>query len=698
MAVGIAFVGCGWQAVRSITPGVPFPARTSTFIGALGSDVHRYDWGWGAEVRIERAVISGRVIEIDVTAWASGEVNVGRLRAGDSLQLTGRLAPLGPDGFDAFLRSRGVDAHLSASEVRALGPTSNALLRLANATRDSLRTGAAAALDERHAGLLLGLSIGDTSRMDPEVDEDFRASGLGHLLAVSGSNVAMFLGPLLAVGSRLRLRIRGRVVLGLIGVVFFALLTRWEPSVLRAGAMAGVALMGAWSGRPRSTLPVLALAVLILLVADPSLASSVGFQLSVAATVGLAVLAGPFASRLRWLPRWLALAVGATLAAQATVLPMLLLRFGSVPTMTLVANVLAFPAVGLALLCGIAASGISLISTNAGAVAGELAAIPLGYLVEVADRSARVPVPGLTSDGPLIPIALTIGVAALMVRMRRARTRLGAALMMAAVAVALWLAVPAAGPPSGLLVTFIDVGQGDAAVVRAPDGATILIDAGPDEQQVATALGRLGVRRIDLAVASHGHADHVEGFPAVFARFPVSLLIEPGCPVDSPAYFEMVRAARDERIPVRFPRGGARFTVGGIRIEVLGPDRCSPIREPNDDSLVLRVRLDEVSVLFSGDAEEPAQEDLLADGDPLAADVLKVPHHGGDTSVAPFFDAVDAKVAVVSTGPNDYGHPNSGVLEALRRAGMVVYRTDLEGDVTVSFTSEGGLVVGSERG
>ncbi|MDQ4005378.1 MAG: DNA internalization-related competence protein ComEC/Rec2, partial [Actinomycetota bacterium] len=649
-------------------------------------------------VRIDRAALSGHTLDTHLSAWASGGSKGGGLQAGDRVGILGRLQPLGSEGFDLFLRSGGVDARLSVSQVRLLGPSANPLLGLANATRSGLRRGTASALDPRHGGLLLGLAIGETSRMDPEVDADFRASGLGHLLAVSGSNVAMFLAPLIAVGSRLGLRVRGRVALGLVGVVFFALLTRWEPSVLRAGAMAGVALAAAWSGRARSTLPAVCIAVVALLVADPSLALSVGFQLSVGATVGLAILAGPFASRFRWLPRWLALALGATLAAQATVTPLLLLRFGSVPTMTLIANVLAFPAVGVALLSGVAAAGAALLSASGGSLLGRLAQLPLGYLVEVADRTARVPVPGLTSEGPLLPLALAAGVVALAVRLRRERTRIGTALTATSLAVAVWLAAPAAGPPASLTVTFIDVGQGDAAVVRTPDGATILVDAGPEDQQVAVELGRLGVRRIDLAVASHGHADHVEGFPAVFARFPVSLLVEPGCPIDSPAYLEMIRAARDERIPVRFPRGGDRYEVGAVRIEVVGPERCSPIEEPNDDSLVLRLRLGDASVLFSGDAEVQAQEDLLADGDPLVADVLKVPHHGGDTSTPAFFDAVDARVAVVSTGPNDYGHPNRGVLEQLRRAGMVVYRTDLEGDITVSFTRDGGLVVGSERG
>jgi competence protein ComEC len=175
------------------------------------------------------------------------------------------------------------------------------------------------------------------------------------------------------------------------------------------------------------------------------------------------------------------------------------------------------------------------------------------------------------------------------------------------------------------------------------------------------------------------------------------LLLEPGCPVDSPSYRRFLDAVRDEEVPVRHPRGGSAMRVGGLVVQILGPDGCVP-DSPNDDSLVLRILLGGVPIaLFPGDAEVPAQRDLLEDEDPITAAVLKVPHHGGDTSDRGFLRAVDATVAVVSTGPNDYGHPHPVVLAALRADGMAVYRTDRSGDVTVRFGPDG-LVVESGRG
>jgi competence protein ComEC len=689
-----ALAGAGWAAVRDRPPELgALEGRWTRFAGVAASDVRAFDHGWGLEVSVD-LVRTPEPRRVALRVWLSGGGDAPAIEAGQPLEGGGTFRALSGDGFAAYLRGRGVAARVSG-DVDSLGPARGLPLRLANAARAGLRRGLEAVLSSREAGLALGLAIGDVSSMDPEVDEDFRATGLGHLLAVSGSNVAMFLAPLLGLVIRAGGGRSARLLVGAVAVGFFALVTRWEPSVLRASAMALIALAGAWSGRPRSTAPALAGAVALLLLADPRLAGSLGFQLSVAATAGLAVLAGPIAERLRWLPRPVALAAAATTAAQAAVTPLLLWRFGVVPIVTLVANVLAAPAVGPALLVGVAAG------TAAGPAepVARLLALParagLGYLMEVADRAARLPLPAVAGEGAVLPLAAAAAVVAVGWWVRRSRRGGGGRVVAAGLLVLGWMALPGAGGPRWLTVVFLDVGQGDGAVVRSPGGATILIDAGPEDDAVSAALARLGVRRIDLAVVSHAHADHLEGFPAVLARHPVGLLIEPGCPAESPAYRRLRRAAEDEDVPVRFPRGGDRLRVADVVIDVLGPDGCSLWGEGvNDDSLVLRITAGGATVLFTGDAEVPAQEDLLADGDPVAADVLKVPHHGGATSAPEFFRAVGARLAVVSTGSNDYGHPHPETLRSLRRLGTVVARTDLEGDVTVTFEGDRVLLGG----
>jgi competence protein ComEC len=695
VVAGAVLVGAGWGGVRRPDPAVlaPLDGRSVAFHAVAAGDPRVSSFGWGVEAVVGR--VDGAPARIRV--WVQGRARPPPVEPGSRIEGHGILEVLRPGdgGFQDHLVGRGVLAFLSAHRM-VVGPARAGLaLAAANAARRAVRRGAEVALPPPDAGLLLGLAIGDVSSMDPEIEEDFRATGLGHLVAVSGSNVVMVLAPVLAAVGMLGGGAWARVAVGTAAVVLFALITRWEPSVLRASVMAVLALLGMLAGRPRSASTVLAGAVLILLVADPGLSRSLGFQLSVAATGGLVALAGPLAERMPWIPRPVALALAATLGAQVAVTPLLLLRFGMVPLATVPANLLAVPLTAPALLLGLLAAVVALLSPALGSLLGRVAAAPLDLMMATADHTAKAGFPVITSRGVVLPVVAAAGAVALVWRLRRGR-RLRRATVALLAAMVLWVAGAGSARPSTVTVTFFDVGQGDAALVRAPDGVNVLIDAGPGHGAVAARLAALGVRRLDVVVASHAHADHVEGLPTVLARHPVSLLLDPRCPGDSPSYRSFLRAAAAEGVPVRRARGGQRFRVGALLIEVLGPDGCRLGDGPNDDSVVLRITGGGRRVLFPGDAEVPAQQDLLDDGDPVQADVLKVPHHGGDTSLEGFFAAVGAGLAVVSTGENTYGHPVPGVLAALRAAGMDIVRTDRAGEVTVELTP-GRIVVRSER-
>jgi len=703
VVLGVVLAGVGWgglheRRIRGALLRELSPATVSVE-GSLREDPRTRTLGWSVVLDASEVHWGEGAASVHETVWVGGHGTVPDAVRGDWVCVEGLVrAPEGGSGFGDSLLRRGIVAELSAREIERIGPSSNPLVRAAQAVRRVVGGSIRELFPPAEAGLLLGLALGDDSGLDEGVERDFRATGLGHLLVVSGGNVAMVLAPVLALGLALRLGRWPRFALSLGTVVFFVVLTGAEPSVMRAGVMAGLALTGTLLGRPRSAGAVLAAAVLALLVVDPSLAWSVGFQLSVVATASMVALATPIAERLRVLPRPLALATGATLAAQLGVTPVLLYHFKEVPVGTLVANVLAFPAVSPALLLGLSAAGAGILVPAIGPPLAFVAMGPLRYLETVADRLSTSPLPWITSGGgPWVLVAGLLLVVLVGIGLRRGgRPPVRVAVVAVAIApILVWGWAVRAGPPDGLTIRFLDVGQGDAALVTSPGGASVLVDAGPDEEQVATELVALGVKRLDVAVATHPHADHIAGFPAVFGRIPIGLVLEPGCDEPSPSYAAFLRAVQDEGLSVRHPRTGEQLAVGDLRIDILGPPTCASgtASDANNDSLVLRISLGDDVALFPGDAEVAAQEWLIEQGLDLSADVLKAPHHGGDTSVDAFFDAVGAGVAVVSVGrPNDYGHPVPSVLDAMAASGAEVLRTDRLGDVVITFAPDGALL------
>ena len=694
--LGVVALGAGWFAFHDGALDDALLARLSservTLDGTLKTDPGETAFGWSAAVQALRVRWDEGDVTLRSAVWVNGDDRPPPALRGDLVRLEGTLAVTDDPAFGEVLRRKGIPAELRVQTFRRIGPSANAFVRTAQAARDIVGGSIERVFPTREAGLLLGLLLGDDSELDPGLERDFRAAGLSHLLVVSGGNVAMVLAPVLAATALLRLTRWPRFVVGFGAVAFFTILTGAEPSVLRAGVMACLALIGVLAGRPRTTASILSAAVLGLLVLDPWLAWSVGFQLSVTATAGMVALASPLSQRFgSFLPTSIAVAAGATISAQLGVTPILLYHFHEVPLATLPANLLAFPLVAPSLLLGAVAAGVGLLWFPLGKLLAGLAVLPMRWLELVADRLGKAPVGYLTSRGG--PVVLVVGVAivaaiVIWIRSGWSPPRPVTVLAVAALPLFIWASALGSGPPAELTMRVLDIGQGDAILITSPAGATILVDGGPDDELAATELARLGVKRLDAVIATHPHADHVAGLPIVLSRIPVGVLIQPGCSDESPAQADLDRTIADEHLRERNPRAGDVFRIGDLRLDILSPAECFSGTESdaNNDSLVILLSRGDDTILLTGDVEVPAQELLLEEGTLTDVDVLKVPHHGGGTSTPELFDAVHAEVAVVSVGVgNDYGHPDPAMIDALWASGARVWRTDLDGTLTVTF-------------
>jgi len=560
----------------------------------------------------------------------------------------------------------------------------------------SLRAGlqrACAPLPREPGGLLPGLVVGDTSRLEPAVEADFRTTGMTHLTAVSGSNVAIVVGAVLLLARWARAGPWLAALLCAAALLGFVVLARPSPSVVRAGTMGAIGLVALAVGRPRAALPALAGAVTVLVVIDPELAGDPGFVLSVLATGGLLLLAPRWRDglRRRGVPAGLAEAVAIPAAAHVACAPVVAGLSGTVSLVAVPANLLAAPAVAPATVLGVGAAVVSPLWPAGAQLVAWLGHWPAWWLVLVARYGARSPAGALPWPdgvaGGLLLAALTV---VLLVAARHPVVRrLVAVVAAAAVVGALPVRLVATGwPPPGWVVVACAVGQGDALVLPVAAGRAVVVDAGPDPTPVDRCLHRLNVRTVSLLVVSHFHADHVGGLAGVFRRRTVEAVVVPPWPEPAEARDAVHHTAAAHRVPVTEVAPGWRHTAGSVALTALGPPH--PMRgtrsDPNNNSLVIRAEVAGVDILLAGDAEAEEQRALLDRAPPetFRADVLKLPHHGSAYQEWSFLKAVDPAVVLVPVGAqNGYGHPNPGVLDRLVHSGVRVLRTDRDGDVAV---------------
>ncbi|GGL14788.1 ComEC/Rec2 family competence protein [Mangrovihabitans endophyticus] len=640
----------------------------------------------------------GRTLRLTARALVLGAAPAWRsVLPGQHATVTGRL--LEPRGGD--LRA----AVLSVRDEPRLRGTSSWPQRAAGRLRAGLQR-ACAPLPRAPGGLLPGLVDGDTTRLDPALEADFRTSGMTHLTAVSGSNVAIVLGVVLFGVRWVRAGPWVAAAVCAVALAGFVILARPSPSVLRAAAMGAIGLVGLAIGRPRAAVPALAAGAAALLVADPELAADAGFALSVLATGGLLLLAPGWRDALcrRGWPKSAAEALVVPAAAQVACGPVVAGISGSVSIVAIPANLLVVPAIAPATLLGVAAAVLSPVWPGCAEFCAWLAHWPTWWLVLVASSGARLPAGAVPwpagAVGGLLMGGVTVMV--LIAARRRVLRRLFAAVATAALLGTLPVRLLATGwPPPGWIVVTCAVGQGDAVVLPAGDGRAVVVDAGPEPDPVDRCLRRLRIDRVIVFVVSHFHADHVGGVAGVFRGRRVDAVVAPDWP-EPPAGHAAVQAeAGRGHAPVVVVRPGWSYAVGGLRLTVVGPVR--PLRgtesDPNNNSLVIRAQVGERTVLLPGDAETDEQRQLLsAPGPPaLRADVLKVAHHGSADQDPRFLDAVRPAVALVPVGlDNDYGHPNAAVLARLTRGGARVLRTDRDGDVAAVAVGDG--VAAAARG
>jgi competence protein ComEC len=632
---------------------------------------------------------------------------LGDVPVGSEVEASGTLRR--PRPWEAgFLARAGIGMVLDAPHLRVTGRSRGGLAGFVDGVRDRASAALGAGTPPAGAELLRGFVLGEDDRIDDATVQDFRRSGLAHLLAVSGENIALLAllaVPILALlGVPLRARLTG--VLALIGL--YVLVTGAGASIQRAGAMGAAVIFAALAGRPRSRWYVVLLAAFATLIVNPLATGDPGWQLSFAAVAGIMLMAAPIRDSL--LPgrgrhaspirRLLAEGAGVTVSATLATTPLIAIDFGTASLTTLPANLLALPAVAPVMWLGMLVAALGQVPglpvEPLTALAGALA----GYVAQVAHWLGSPPWAQVTAPpaGVVLPASAVgaAGLVTLIAARRRRRHLRPRRASIGALAVLVLAVLAVAGPPSpgpgvsarspGLRVIVLDVGQGDAILLDPAHGAPILVDGGPRGDEIASKLAAAGVSRLAAALVTHDQSDHARGIEDLLGSFPVDRLLYG---IRPPRLLREARWAGADAVQVA---EGSTIASGRLHLEILWPPRelergaVAQGRDPNTLALVAIARWRGFSILLTADAE--AEQVPL---DPGPVDVLKVAHHGSvDAGLERLLDRSAPRLAVISVGAgNPYGHPTPETLATLAAHRVPVLRTDLDGAIEIDVDGSG---------
>jgi competence protein ComEC len=563
-----------------------------------------------------------------------------------------------------------------------------------------------AAIPKPSATVLAGALWGERGTLPQDVRDDFQATGTVHVLVTAGLHLGVIAALIGGCFALLQLP-RIAAALGTVPFIYgYAWLTGWHLPSQRAAVMITIALLARACGARAFSLNTLAIAAITVATCWPVAVESISFALSFSCVAAIVLFADPIAHWLaaRRVPAFAAEVLALTVATQIGVWPLTAAVFFTVAPYAMLANAIVVPLVGATMTLGIATLATHPVAAVS-AVFARWDSWLLTLILETTHGIAALPGARLTmTPPPLWSIAVNDAAAAGASIVLRRRPAIAALII--ALACAGMVCAANIRPPQPFSITALDVGQGDGLIIRTPHGRTIAIDAGGMLERGATIDGRspaersaerivipylqrAGVTSIDLLVLTHPHGDHVGGAPAILRMMPVGWVADSGQRYGGHAYNDALAAARLRSVPVVVPACHQRWVDDEVQLTFLTP--CGPpfrdgANDVNENSLVVLVQYGTLRALFMGDAGFQSEERLLAQGDDLHADILKVGHHGSAySSGAAFIAAVHPRIAIVSVGRHNlFCHPAPTTLQTLRNAGASIIRTDQCGAVTIA--------------
>lgn len=705
-----------------------YGTRTVDIEGTILSRPERKPHSLQCEFMVTAVTDGGKTDNLHekVTLSITNPVEGAEFGYGDQIRATAvfSLPPesLNSGGFDyaSYLKSKGIfySCRAYGYSAEVMGHKKLSLPDGLNLLRYRFMDGISRQVPGQEGAVLRGILLGDKSAMTEQTQEAFRRSGLSHVVAVSGMHVGYVMLLLFFLTDLAGFRKRNAGILAGAFLLAYMLLVGCTPSVVRATVMGLIVIIGELAYKKPDTLTSLGIAALVILLPNPLAAFDAGFMLSYAATLGIVLFSGRISvwaearlGKFRFYQnRILHSAMGivyVSVAAQVFTVPVLVLLFHEVSLWGIATTILVTPVLPPLMAAGFVLCLADLVWSGLALPFAGFAYVLCGYIRMVASLFARLPA-GVIVAGPLSPFFLLVyalaGTSILLHISGKPLVYVKYSLVPLAVLALVWFG-RVVFFTQDTAVYFINVGQGDSSLVTLGTGTDILIDAGgtrtdTEESNTGTNvvvpfLKSKGVSDIEVAMVSHYHDDHARGMLGVLSAMPVDRLVMPFTYEEGGLKEELLQKAEQTGTEVVFVEEGDSIGLGGeAGMEILTPDPdwLKGQQEQNNNSIVTRLDFGTASVLYTGDMEAAGEELLLTQQpDSLSADILKVGHHGSQTSsTQPFLDAVSPRYAVICAGEgNSYGHPHAEVLTRLAAAGAQVVRTDLHKDIGFFIGSDG---------
>ena len=675
------------------------------------------------------------------------EVN---LEYGDKIFITGEFQePQGmrnEGGFNykEYLKSLNIYGSVKAKNIKVIEQNKgNIFMNFTYKISDEIKENIEEFMGEKYSGLLLGLLLGDSSKIDENIEENFKITSLTHILAVSGAQVSYIIAAMYSLLKR-KIGIQKTRVVIIASLIFYMTLTGFSPSIVRAGIMGIILMISGLVFRKNDIINSIAISLFFMLVYNPFLLENVGLQLSYLGTIGIIgfnktiilILKNIQIRNRKWkykINRKLILLISkikeilaVTMSASLAVVPVMIYHFNLFGTYFLITNLLASIIIGPITLLGTLLVIISFISINIAKVLSYILKFLIDILLFISSFS-KLPISKIYIPTPTITFIIIIYLSLIIslfiykvfhernpnTTILRVRNLLALVkykfkqnrddVIKKIVIISIVISLCIIFIPRDLKINFVDVGQGDSTFIITPKNETILIDGGGSntgsfdvgENTLLPYVLDKGYNKIDFMIISHFDSDHVGGLLTILEEIKVEKVLIGKQEEQSENYKRFLNIVKEKNIPVIVGKRGDKINIEkDLYLDILFPE-SEQIEENmiNNNSLVFNMHYNNFSMLFTGDIEEIAEKRIIeiTNKSRLKADIIKIPHHGSKTSsTRELLEIVLPKIALIGVGKDNlFGHPSSETIDKLDELEIKTYRTDINGEIMINVNKSG---------